>query len=253
MSVKSFTFKQKYTMIQTHKYKVALITGGTKGIGYGIAKALLDSGMEVAITGRSKGSLAEALKTLQKEHGKQVTGFVADVGSYEDQEQTVAAVLKTFGRLDVLVANAGIGHFAPIDQLSVAQWDETIRTNLNGVFYSVKAALGALKQTEGYVITISSLAGTNFFAGGAAYNASKFGVTGFTQAAMLDLREMGIKTTTIMPGSVSTHFNGNSPDDEDAWKIQIEDIGRMVVNLLAMHPRTLPSKIEVRPSFPNKK
>ncbi|HZH69522.1 MAG TPA: SDR family oxidoreductase [Flavobacteriaceae bacterium] len=239
--------------MQTHKYKVALITGGTKGIGYGIAKALLDSGMRVAITGRSKDTLTEALDTLQKEYGKQVAGFVADVGSYEEQEQTVASVLKTFGRLDVLVANAGVGHFAPLEQLSVAKWDETIRTNLNGVFYSVKAALEVLKKTEGYVITISSLAGTNFFAGGAAYNASKFGVTGFTQAAMLDLREMGIKTTTIMPGSVSTHFNGNTPDATDAWKIQIEDIGQLVVDLLEMNPRTLPSKVEVRPSFPGKK
>jgi len=239
--------------MKTLKDKVALITGGTKGIGYGIALAMLENNMKVAITGRSQASVDQALKSLQKKYKDQIIGIVADAASYEDQQQAVAAVIKSFGELDVLIANAGIGHFAPIDQLTVAQWDETIKTNLNGVFYSVKAAIDPLKKSQGYVMTISSLAGTNFFAGGAAYNASKFGVTGFTQAAMLDLREMGIKTTTIMPGSVATHFNGNTPSDTDAWKIQIEDIGQMVVDLLKMNPRTLPSKIEVRPSFPNKK
>jgi short-subunit dehydrogenase len=94
------------------------------------------------------------------------------------------------------------------------------------------------------------LAGTNFFEKGSAYNASKFGLTGFTQAVMLDLRQYGIKVSTIMPGSVSTYFNGNMPDENDAWKIQIQDIGELVVNLIKMNPRTLPSKIEVRPSMP---
>jgi len=239
--------------MKTLNDKVALITGGTKGIGYGIAVAMLENNMKVAITGRSQASVDEALDSLQKKYKDQVIGIPADAGSYEDQQKAVAAVLKSFGKLDVLIANAGIGHFAHIDQLTIAQWDETIQTNLNGVFYSVKAAIDPLKKSQGYVMTISSLAGTNFFAGGAAYNASKFGVTGFTQAAMLDLREMGIKTTTIMPGSVATHFNGNTPSDTDAWKIQIEDIGQMVIDLLKINPRTLPSKIEVRPSFPNKK
>lgn len=239
--------------MKTLNDKVALITGGTKGIGYGIAVAMLENNMKVAITGRSQASVDQALENLQKKYKNRVIGIVSDAGSYEDQQQAVAAVLKAFGQLDVLIANAGIGHFAPIDQLTVAQWDETIQTNLNGVFYSVKAAIDPLKKSQGYVMTISSLAGTNFFANGAAYNASKFGVTGFTQAAMLDLREMGIKTTTIMPGSVATHFNGNTPNDADAWKIQIEDIGQMVIDLLKINPRTLPSKIEVRPSFPNKK
>ncbi len=110
-----------------------------------------------------------------------------------------------------------------------------------------------LKRNKGYFISISSLAGTNFFKGGSAYNASKFGLTGFSQAAMLDLRDYGIKISTIMPGSVSTHFNGNEPDENDAWKIQIEDIGKLVVDLLKMNPRTLPSKIEVRPSMPPSK
>jgi NADP-dependent 3-hydroxy acid dehydrogenase YdfG len=120
--------------------------------------------------------------------------------------------------------------------------------NLTGVFYSVRASIPSLKKSKGYIITIASLAGTNFFAGGSAYNASKFGLVGFTQAIMLDLRNSGIKVSTIMPGSVATHFNHHTPGNTDAWKIQPEDIGELVVDLLKMNPRTLPSKIEVRPS-----
>jgi len=151
-----------------------------------------------------------------------------------------------------LIANAGIGHFASIEDLTPEQWQQTIDINLTGVFNSIKAGVEALKQSKGYFITIASLAGTNFFARGAAYNASKFGLVGMTQAIMLDLRQYGIKTTTIMPGSVSTYFNGNEPSADDAWKIQPEDIGQMVIDLLKMHPRTLPSKIEVRPAMPGK-
>src|SRR5690554_7736448 len=134
--------------------------------------------------------------------------------------------------------------------MSVELWKETIDTNLSGPFYSIEAAVDALKASKGYFITISSLAGTNFFAGGAAYNASKFGLTGFTQAVMLDLRQSGIRVSTIMPGSVATNFNNHIPDDKDGWKIQIEDIGQMVVDLIKVNPRTLPSKIEVRPTKP---
>ena len=133
--------------------------------------------------------------------------------------------------------------------MSLETWNDTIDTNLTGVFYSVKAALESLKKSKGYIITISSLAGTNFFPEASAYNASKFGLTGFTQAIMLDLRKHDIKVSTIMPGSVATHFNDHEPDQEkDAWKIQPEDIGQMVSDLLNMNPRTLPSKIEVRPT-----
>ncbi|MEQ8573018.1 MAG: SDR family NAD(P)-dependent oxidoreductase, partial [Fulvivirga sp.] len=127
---------------------------------------------------------------------------------------------------------------------------DTIDTNLTGIFNTIKASLNGLKDTKGYFITIGSLAGTNFFAGGSAYNASKFGVAGFTQAAMLDIRKYGIRATTIMPGSVATYFNDHTPSEQDAWKIQIEDIGEMVVGLLKLNARTLPSKIEVRPTMP---
>ncbi|MBD10078.1 MAG: short-chain dehydrogenase [Flavobacteriaceae bacterium] len=232
--------------------KVALITGGTKGIGYGIAEALLNQGFKVAITGRNQESTEAVAKELASKTNSEnaVIGLEADVRQLESQEKAVKATLDAFGQLDLVVANAGLGHFGSIEDLTVEQWNAVIDTNLTGVFNSIKASVDALKNSKGYYITISSLAGTNFFAGGSAYNASKFGVTGFTQAVMLDLRKYGIKVSTIMPGSVSTHFNGNEPSEAGAWKIQIEDIGELVVDLLKMNPRTLPSKIEVRPTTP---
>ncbi|EAQ48554.1 MULTISPECIES: SDR family oxidoreductase [Leeuwenhoekiella] len=239
--------------MEKFKDKVALITGGTKGIGRGVAEALLELGMNVAITSRTLTAAEKAAEELNKKGKGKALGVKADVRSMESQVQAVDAVIKEFGQLDVLVANAGLGHFASIDELTADQWQETIETNLTGVFYSVKASLNELKKAKGYIFTISSLAGTNFFANGSAYNASKFGLTGFTQAIMLDLRQDDVKVSTIMPGSVATHFNGNEPSDKDAWKIQSEDIGELVVDLLKMNPRTLPSKIEVRPSKPPKK
>lgn len=234
--------------------KVALITGGTKGIGFGIAQALVREGVHVGITGRSEETVLKAADELNSEkNAGNAIGLQADVRSYEDQQKAVQKLVEKFGHIDFVIANAGLGHFASIEDLSVEQWQETIDTNLSGPFYTLKATLDQLKKNEGYYITISSLAGTNFFKNGSAYNASKFGLTGFTQAAMLDLREIGVKTTTIMPGSVATYFNGNTPDASDAWKIQIEDIGKLVVDLLTMNSRTLPSKVEVRPSFPSKK
>lgn len=232
----------------------ALITGGTKGIGYGIAEALLKEGINVAITGRSKATAQAAAKQLnaQGNDRAQAIGLEADVRDFESQSAAVKQTVAQFGGLDIVIANAGLGHFGSVEELSIEQWKETLDTNLSGPFYSLKASMDQLKRNRGYFITISSLAGTNFFKGGSAYNASKFGLTGFTQAVMLDLRDYGVKVSTIMPGSVATHFNGNSPNEKDAWKIQKEDIGTLVVDLLKMNPRTLPSKIEVRPSMPPK-
>ena len=237
------------------KNKVALVTGGSKGIGFGVAQSLLQQGIHVAITSRSSTDASEAADLLNTKNNTEAKaiGLQADVRNLESQKGAVNQILEAFGTLDVVVANAGIGHFASIEDLTSAQWQETIDTNLTGAFYTIKASVDALKASKGYFITISSLAGTNFFANGSAYNASKFGVTGFTQAVMLDLRQYGIKVSTIMPGSVSTNFNGNEPSDSDAWKIQSEDIGELVVDLLKMHPRTLPSKIEVRPTTPPSK
>ena len=169
------------------------------------------------------------------------------------QESAVRRVLDEWGQLDVVIANAGVGQFAPIEEMSPEQWHAVIDTNLTGVFYTTKATVPALKDSNGYLITIASLAGTNFFPTGSAYNASKFGLVGFTQAVMLDLRQAGVNVSTIMPGSVATYFNDHVPNEKDAWKIQPEDLGQMVIDMLRMDPRTLPSKIEVRPSRPPKK
>lgn len=232
--------------------KVAYITGGSKGIGYGIAECLLKQGMRVAISSRSMDAAMKAAESLTKDETK-ILAIESDVSSLDSETAAVKKVMDHFGQLDVLIANAGVGHFAPIDTLAPELWKETMDTNLTGVFNSVKASINPLKLSAGYIITIASLAGTNFFEAGAAYNASKFGLVGFTQAVMLDLRKYDIKVSTIMPGSVATYFNNHVPSDADAWKIQPEDIGELVIDLLTMNPRTLPSKIEVRPTRPDKK
>jgi len=233
--------------------KTAYITGGSKGIGLGIAKAMLNEGMKVAITGRDQTALNEAVTTLSTIGKGEVLAIQSDVRSYEAEQKAIQEVVAKWGQLDIVIANAGIGKFASIEDLSVEDWNAVIDINLTGVFHTVKAAIPSLKDTKGYIITIASLAGTNFFAKGSAYNASKFGLVGFTQAIMLDLRQYGIKVSTIMPGSVSTYFNGRTPSDDEAWKIQPEDIGQMVIDLLKMNPRTLPSKVEVRPLTPPSK
>ena len=234
--------------------KVAIITGGNSGIGYGIAESLLKEGYYVAISSRSLQRADEAVKRLGAEAKQDhILALEVDVRSFESQQEAVERVLEQWGRIDVFVANAGVGHFDNVENLTLDQWHETIDTNLTGPFYSIKASMEALKNSKGYYITISSLAGTNFFEGASAYNASKFGLTGFTQAVMLDLRKHGIRVTTIMPGSVATAFNNHQVDESDSWKIQIEDIGELVADILKMNSRSLPSKIEIRPSMPPQK
>lgn len=225
--------------------KVAYITGGTKGIGFGIAKSLVEAGLKVAISGRN---LADVEKAKDELGSDNVLAISSDVRHYTDEENAVKQIVEKFGKLDIVIANAGLGKFAPVDQLSLEDWNAMIDTNLSGVFHTLKASVEQLKANKGYYISIASLAGTNFFANGAGYNASKFGVVGFTQAAMLDLREHDIKTTTIMPGSVTSHFNDHQPNDADGWKIQPEDLGQMIVDLLKLNSNVLPSKIEVRPT-----
>ena len=230
------------------KDKIILITGGTRGIGLGIARELLKNGAKVAVTGTTAEKVEEIVRMLGDEAPGRILGLVCDVTQREQCEETARMCEEHFGAIHAVVANAGVGYFAPIDQLTPSQWHQTIDVNLTGVFNMVQATVDALKKTEGYLITIASLAGTNFFAGGAAYNASKFGLVGFTQAVMLDLRPYKIKVTTIMPGSVATEFGNHQPGPADSWKIQPEDIGQMVCDLLRMPVRTLPSKIEVRPA-----
>ncbi len=233
--------------------KVAWITGASKGIGLAIAYKMAEEGYHLVLTSRHMSDLEEVKTQIEAQFTIDILIADADVTSLTRQNEIIDLIEQKWGRLDVLVANAGVGHFAPIDQMSEGQWNQTISVNLTGVFNSVKASVELLKESKGYIITMASLAGTNFFEQGAAYNASKFGLVGFSQAIMLDLRKYDIKVTTIMPGSVATHFNGNIPSDKDNWKIQPEDLGVMVIDLLRMNPRTLPSKIEVRPSFPHKR
>ncbi|WP_259014088.1 SDR family oxidoreductase [Emticicia fluvialis] len=233
--------------------RTALVTGGSKGIGYGVAEVLIKEGIRVAITSRSKEAAEAAAAELNKIKDGYALPLESDVRSFASQQNAVNTVLQTWGRLDYVIANAGVGHLVPFEKLSTEQWQETIDINLTGVFFTAKATLEALKSSKGYFITIASLAGANFFDKGTAYNASKFGLVGFTQALMLDLRQDGIKVSTIMPGSVATHFNNHTPSEKDAWKIQPEDIGQIVSDLIKMPARTLPSKIEVRPSMPPSK
>lgn len=229
--------------------KVAYITGGTKGVGYGIAKILLQNGVSVAFSGRKKEDV-EKVENELKQYSTHVLGLVSDVKNLDSEFNAVKSIIEEFGRLDFVIANAGLGIFKPVDELSSEEWNEMIDTNLTGVFHTLKASVEELKKTEGYYITISSLAGANFFENGTGYNASKFGVVGFTQAAMIDLRKYNIKSTVIMPGSVATHFNGNIPSEKDAWKIQPDDMGNLVLDVLRMNPRVLPSKIEFRATKP---
>lgn len=230
--------------------KNALVTGGSKGIGLAVAEALVAAGMNVAITARNRDEVERAAERLDSTGAGNAIGVACDVRDLEQQRSAVEQLVAAFGGLDVVIANAGVGRFASIDELSVDDWHAVVDTNLTGVFYTVKASVDHLKRSSGYLITVGSLAGTNFFAGGGAYNASKFGLAGFSQAVMLDLRRHGIKVSTIMPGSVATHFGGSAPAESESWKIQPEDIGEMVMYLLNAPQRTLPSKIEVRPSRP---
>jgi 3-oxoacyl-[acyl-carrier protein] reductase len=233
--------------------KTALVTGGSKGIGLAIAEALVAKDYNVVITARNEAEVLEAAKHLNTLSPGRAVGLQADARDYAAQEAAVSKAISEFGGLDVLVANAGVGIFKPVQDLTLEDWDSVIDTNLTGVFYSVKASIPELEKRKGYVLTISSLAGKNPFEFGAAYNASKFGLNGFSEAIMMDLRKLGIKVSYIMPGSVATYFNGHTPNEKDAWKIQPEDIAQIVVDLLAMNPRTLPSRVEVRPSQPPKK
>lgn len=226
--------------------KVVYITGGTKGIGKGIAQALLEQGYKVAISGRNIDTVNEAIAELG--HTDNVLAIQSDVRKYEDEEKAVELIVEKFGKLDIVIANAGVGIFSSIEDMSLEDWNTMIDTNLTGVFHTLKASVKQLKQHKGYYISIASLAGINFFANGSGYNASKFGVVGFTQAAMLDLRNADVKVTTILPGSVTSNFNNHQPSDADHWKIQPEDMGQLVVDILAMNPRVLPSKIEIRPT-----
>ncbi len=239
--------------------KNAIVTGATRGIGRAIALRLASAGANVAITGRSENSVREAAAALEQvarassgEAGIRVIGAACDAGDSAAVAQFFTFVDAEFGGIDILVNNAGVGTFRNTANLTVPEWNETIATNLSGVFYASREALARFAtRGGGYIINISSLAGKNPFAGGAAYNASKFGLNGFSEAMMLDHRGDNVKVSYIMPGSVDTEFGANRTGAE--WKIASEDIADIVEMLLRMPPRTLVSRVEVRPSKPPKK
>jgi NAD(P)-dependent dehydrogenase (short-subunit alcohol dehydrogenase family) len=229
--------------------KVALISGGSKGIGFAIAEALLSQGARVMITGRNAADLERA----QARFGPRALSVSADARRVEEVERAVQATVDGHGGLDVLVNNAGIGIFKNAADMSPAEWQSIIDTNLSGVFYYCHAAIPHLRRRGGgWIVNISSLAGKNPFTGGAAYCASKAGLNAFSEALMQEVRYDNIRVTYVMPGSVATGFSGRGEPGKADWKIQPEDIGQMVLDLLAMPPRSLPSRVEMRPSRPQK-
>jgi NAD(P)-dependent dehydrogenase (short-subunit alcohol dehydrogenase family) len=230
---------------------VAIVTGGSRGIGRAIVEDLLDGGWRVFLCSRNPDSVEKALGELAgRGAAGNVAGRAVDVREQAEVDGFVAWVAGEAGRLDCLVNNAGLGHFAAVDALSGDQWREVLRTNLDGCFYFVRAAAPLMKRGGGWIFNVASLAGKNPFAGGAAYNASKFGLVGMSEAAMLDLRHDGIRVAAILPGSVDTSFQGRKERD---WMLTPGDVARVVTDLLAFPQRALPSLVEIRPTAPPRK
>jgi 3-oxoacyl-[acyl-carrier protein] reductase len=234
--------------------KVAIVTGGTKGIGRGIAEALVREGVNVFISARSRHEIDETVGELLSLKRGRATGIVADVCNYSQIKAMFELAVSQLGGLDILVNNAGIGLFETVEEMSPEDFRSVLETNLFGVFYCCHEAIPLMKQRGGgYIVNISSLAGVNAHPRMAAYNASKFGLNGFSEALMQEVRHDGIKVSYIMPGSVNTEFGGDAPDDSKSWQLQPYDIARVVIDLLHHDERSLVSRVEIRPSKPPKK
>jgi 3-oxoacyl-[acyl-carrier protein] reductase len=234
--------------------KVAMVTGGSRGIGRAVVEALLGRGYRVFFGSKSRESVDRAMAELGARHGAAVAGRPLDVGRQEQADAFVDWVLAEAGRIDCLVNNAGVGTFGPVYGLSGDQWRAVLDTNLSGAFYCIRAVAGTMKeQGSGWIINIASLAGKNPMPGGAAYNASKFGLIGLSEAAMLDLRQFGVRVTAILPGSVDTSFGVPGRRDDRSWMLAPEDVAAMVLHLLSYPDRALPSLVEMRPTRPPQK
>ena len=233
--------------------QVAIVTGGTKGIGRATAEQLLSLGARVVICARTEAGISRSVAEIERLFPGQVAGISCDVSQYEQVGRMVNFTVKRFGKINILINNAGLGHFASVSDMTPQQWREVIDTNLTGVFYCCHAVIPHMKKAGGgFIINISSLAGKNPFKGAAAYNASKFGLNGFSEAMMQDLRYDNIRVSYVMPGSVDTEFDRN-PSTGSSWKLSPGDVAQVVVDLLRHDPRCLPSCVEMRPSKPPKK
>lgn len=240
-------------MKQTLKGKVAFVTGGSRGIGLAIARALLAEGVQVAITGRNESHLSSARPHLEAAGPAAVETLCADVRQYGDVQRAISATVARFGGLDIVVNNAGIGIFANVSDMAPAQWSEVIDTNLTGVFNVCHVAIPHLRRRSGgFIINISSLAGKNAFPTAAAYCASKSGLNAFSEALMQEVRYDDIRVSCVLPGSVATGFADGDQQRGSDWKIAPDDVADVVMGLLHQHPRSLPSRVELRPSKPRK-
>jgi 3-oxoacyl-[acyl-carrier protein] reductase len=234
--------------------KAAIVTGSTKGIGRAVAEALVREGMNVCVSARSDEEVERAVAELNGIDRGRVTGAVCDVRDYDEARALVEHAAAEFGGVDVLVNNAGIGHFGRVEEMSPETFRAVLETNLFGVFYCCREAIPVMRRRGGgYIINISSLAGANPHPEMAAYNASKFALNGFSEALMQEVRHDRIKVSYVMPGSVNTHFGGDTPDESKAWQLQPEDVARVVLDLLRHDERSLPSRVELRPSRPPKR
>ena len=233
--------------------KRALVTGASKGIGLATAAALANAGVEVVICARKTTELDQALETLRNTTPQtKCAAFVADDSQAAQVDELFGFVERELGGLDILINNAGFGIFRPAADLTVEEWDQMLAVNLSGTFYCSRLALPLMRQAGGgFIINISSLAGKNPFAGGSGYNASKFGMNGFSEALMLDHRHDNVRVSYIMPGSVDTEFSGQTSEKSE-WKVAPGDIAEIVLHILQMPARTLISRVEVRPSRPKK-
>jgi NAD(P)-dependent dehydrogenase (short-subunit alcohol dehydrogenase family) len=234
--------------------KTAIVTGGTKGIGLGIAEALIREGVAVCISARHPNEIQSAVDRLNQLNGGRAVGFVCDVRDYRQVKGLIAHTIKELGGVDILINNAGIGVFQTVEETSPEDFRAVLETNVFGVFYCCHETIPQMKKRGGgYIINISSLAGVNAHPRMAAYNASKFGLNGFSEALMQEVRHDNIKVSYIMPGSVNTEFGGDEPSEEKSWQLTPADIARVVINLLHHDERSLPSRVEMRPSKPPKK